>query len=377
MSGEDNSAHTGSKIGRTLELARKERGLSLKQVEEATKIRAAYLVELERENFGVLPAVYVQGSLKTYANFLQLDGEEMVRELKRRQDPREEPSYPLYVGPREDDSLDDILVAIGGAEGVERQDEAEGEAESEAEGEADARAALLPTGITGYLYLGSAVVLVLTVAAVALALTVAQDGKPAVSQVREPLISQAPETSPSDIAEEDAPPQQPSQGDEQRADDEDNHNEEADQRSQLEQAQGDSSRAQEVSASARASASAPAAQAGSASEAAAQTAPATPQPGAASSLETAQEPDEGGPVNVRAPASPASAPQSSTAPPSSSPATGGRTGGSTGGPAAAPTGARPTGGSGNPPARNVGGIEVRVGVGSDDVVQITGGPFDD
>src|SRR5215207_3611788 len=271
MSGGDNSAHTGSKIGRTLELARKERGLSLKQVEEATKIRAAYLVELERENFGVLPAVYVQGSLKTYANFLQLDGEEMVRELKRRQDPREEPSYPLYVGPREDDSLDDILVAIGGAEGVERQ------------GEADARAALLPAGITGYLYLGSAVVLVLTVAAVALALTVAQAGKPVVSQVREPLISQAPETSPSDIAEEDAPPQQPSQGDEQRADDEDNHNEEADQRSQLEQAQGDSSRAQEVSASARASASAPAAQAGSASEAAAQTAPATPQPGAASS----------------------------------------------------------------------------------------------
>src|SRR5918992_5451605 len=101
MSSEGSNA--GLKIGRTLELARKERGLSLKQVEQATKIRARYLGELERENFGVLPAVYVQGSLKTYANFLHLDGEEMVRELKRRQAPREEPSYPLYVGPREGD----------------------------------------------------------------------------------------------------------------------------------------------------------------------------------------------------------------------------------------------------------------------------------
>jgi len=361
MSGGDNSAHTGSKIGRTLELARKERGLSLKQVEEATKIRAAYLAELERENFGVLPAVYVQGSLKTYANFLQLDGEEMVRELKRRQAPREEPSYPLYVGPREDDSLDDVLIAIGGAAGVEPQDEAEHETEDEAE----TRPALFPAGITTYLYLGSAVVLVVAVAAAALALTMVGDGKPAVSQVREPLISQAPETSPPDIAQEDARTQQPSQGDERRADDEDNNNTEADQRSQSEQGQGDtsqadtsqadSSQAQEVSASARASASA---------VAETETAPATPDPGATSSLEAREEPDERSPVSVGASASaPASAPQSGAAPPASSPAT------------VQPAAAAPSGGSRNPFARNVGGLKVRVGVGSDDVVQISGGPF--
>ena len=56
MGGKDSSAHAGPRIGRALELARKERGLSLKQVEQATKIRARYLRELERENFGVLPA---------------------------------------------------------------------------------------------------------------------------------------------------------------------------------------------------------------------------------------------------------------------------------------------------------------------------------
>ena len=363
MSGGDKSAHTGSKIGRTLELARKVRGLSLKQVEGATKIRAAYLAELERENFGVLPAVYVQGSLKTYANFLQLDGEEMVRELKRRQAPREEPSYPLYVGPREDDSLDDVMVAIGGAAGVGPQDEAEHETEDEAE----ARPALFPAGITTYLYLGSAVVLVLAVAAAALALTMVGDGKPAVSEVREPLISQAPETSPPDIAQEDARTQQPEPEEEQRADDEDDQGEEADQRSQPEQGQGDtsqadSSQAQEVSASARASASAAAAET--------ETPPATPEPGAASSLEAREEPDEGRPLSV---GTPASAPQSDPAPPSSSPATVQPTGQST----SAPSGAAPSGGSGRPPARDVGGVKVRVGVGSDDVVQITGGPFDD
>jgi hypothetical protein len=198
---------------------------------------------------------------------------------------------------------------IGGAAGVVPQDEAEDEA--------DAGPALLPAGMTGYLYLGSAVV-VLAVAAAALALTMVGGGRPVVSQVREPLISQAPETSPPGV-EEDARTQQPSQGDEQRGD-EDNQNEEADQRSQAEQGQGDSSQAQ-VPASATASA--------------------TPERGAASSLDATEEPDERSSVSVRAPAS---ARQSGTAPPSSSPATG------------RPT-AAPSGGSRNRPARDDGGLE--------------------
>ena len=113
MSGGDSDATL--EIGRTLELARKRRGLSLKQVEEATKIRAVYLADLEWEHFDVLPAVYMQGYLKTYASFLHLDADAMVGELKRRRSLSEEPPYPLYVGPSEDDTLDDILTALGGA----------------------------------------------------------------------------------------------------------------------------------------------------------------------------------------------------------------------------------------------------------------------
>jgi cytoskeletal protein RodZ len=85
MSGESGNAHTGVEIGRTLRLAREKRGLSLQQVEEATKIRTRYLRDLENENFDVLPAVYVLGSLKTYAEHIGLDGAAMTRELKRRQ----------------------------------------------------------------------------------------------------------------------------------------------------------------------------------------------------------------------------------------------------------------------------------------------------
>src|SRR5215218_2911881 len=85
MNGEAGNPHTGLEIGRTLRLVREKRGLSLQQVEEATKIRTRYLRDLENENFDVLPAVYMLGSLKTYAEHLGLDGAAIARELKRRQ----------------------------------------------------------------------------------------------------------------------------------------------------------------------------------------------------------------------------------------------------------------------------------------------------
>ena len=74
MSNEDANSHLHTKIGRSLEQARTERHLRLWRFEEATKIRARYLQDLKRENFDVLPAVYVLGSLKTYADYLELNG---------------------------------------------------------------------------------------------------------------------------------------------------------------------------------------------------------------------------------------------------------------------------------------------------------------
>jgi cytoskeleton protein RodZ len=85
-------APTGeARIGQILEKARKERGLTLEEAERATKIRKRYLLGLEREDYGALPdTVYARGFLKTYANYLGLDGEELSREFKDRRKPRRE-----------------------------------------------------------------------------------------------------------------------------------------------------------------------------------------------------------------------------------------------------------------------------------------------
>jgi cytoskeleton protein RodZ len=101
-----------AKIGETLERARKERGLTLDEVEHATKIRKRYLVGLEREDFGVLPdAVYARGFLKTYANYLGLDGEELARELKDRRKPRRDRAI-AYGAPNKSD-FDQPLINPG------------------------------------------------------------------------------------------------------------------------------------------------------------------------------------------------------------------------------------------------------------------------
>ena len=196
MSSNDNGANAGLKIGRTLELARKEQGLSLHQVEQETKIRTRYLRELERENFDVLPAVYVQGSLKTYASYLGLDGEALTRELRRRQPPEDEPEVPTHVEPSKSDYLDRYLVSLGAAGAERRQMAADG----------DEAGAAVPAADVNYRpYLVSGAFLVLVLVAVGLMVTLARDTQPAVSEVREPLISPAPsEVSPA-VGQENAP----------------------------------------------------------------------------------------------------------------------------------------------------------------------------
>jgi cytoskeleton protein RodZ len=109
-----------AKIGQVLEKARKERGLTLEEVENATKIRKRYLAGLEREDFGALPdAVYAQGFLKTYANYLGLDGEELSRELKDRRKPRRERG--IAYGTPENSDFDRPLINPGGLSSARRR----------------------------------------------------------------------------------------------------------------------------------------------------------------------------------------------------------------------------------------------------------------
>jgi len=72
-------------IGTSLREARLRKGLELPQIESATKIRGKYLLALEEEQFAQLPAqTYVKGFLRTYADYLGLDGQLYVDEFNSR-----------------------------------------------------------------------------------------------------------------------------------------------------------------------------------------------------------------------------------------------------------------------------------------------------
>lgn len=72
-------------IGNSLREARFRQQLEFGELEQATKIRARYLRALEEESFDTLPAqTYVKGFLRTYADYLGLDGQLYVDEYNSR-----------------------------------------------------------------------------------------------------------------------------------------------------------------------------------------------------------------------------------------------------------------------------------------------------
>jgi hypothetical protein len=72
-------------IGNSLREARLRQGLDFPEIEQATKIRGKYLRSLEEEQFDVLPGqTYVKGFLRSYADYLGLDGQLYVEEFNSR-----------------------------------------------------------------------------------------------------------------------------------------------------------------------------------------------------------------------------------------------------------------------------------------------------
>jgi hypothetical protein len=72
-------------IGNSLREARLRQGLDFPELEQGTKIRGKYLRALEDEQFDVLPAqTYVKGFLRSYAEYLGLDGQLYVDEYNSR-----------------------------------------------------------------------------------------------------------------------------------------------------------------------------------------------------------------------------------------------------------------------------------------------------
>lgn len=68
-------------LGDELKNKRNELNLSLKEAENGTSIRMSYLKAIEEGDFkAIISPIYAEGFVKQYANFLQMDGERMVKE---------------------------------------------------------------------------------------------------------------------------------------------------------------------------------------------------------------------------------------------------------------------------------------------------------
>jgi cytoskeletal protein RodZ len=103
-------------IGNSLREARLRQGLDYPEIEQATKIRVRYLRALEEEEFRVLPAsTYIKGFLRTYADYLGLDGGLYVDEYNSRYVVGEDepPLRRSSATPRNRHRLESRVVVIG------------------------------------------------------------------------------------------------------------------------------------------------------------------------------------------------------------------------------------------------------------------------
>lgn len=67
-------------IGQILKKTRLEKNYSIKDISDATKITGRHLTALEENNFDIFPGeTYVLGFIRSYANFLGLDPDEMIQ----------------------------------------------------------------------------------------------------------------------------------------------------------------------------------------------------------------------------------------------------------------------------------------------------------
>ena len=94
-------SNTLFEIGDTLREARSRKGLTLRDVEDGTKIRSRYIQALEGDDFEVIPGpAYVKGFLRTYAGFLDLDADLLVNEYRVRYEHAPEPHKVLTTRPQ-------------------------------------------------------------------------------------------------------------------------------------------------------------------------------------------------------------------------------------------------------------------------------------
>jgi len=86
-------------VGEILQEHRNKKGLTLDDVEKATRIRKKILVSLEKSDWTSLPSpTFVKGLIKNYGKFLDLDEKELLAFYRREYDERKDPKKGFSRG---------------------------------------------------------------------------------------------------------------------------------------------------------------------------------------------------------------------------------------------------------------------------------------
>jgi cytoskeleton protein RodZ len=97
--------YTRLSVGEILRRARLKKGLSIEQVEVAVRISASHLIAIEEGRLEVLPGrVYAIGFVKTYAEYVGLNGDKVLGLLKRQAG---EKISPKHIERRDSSTLED------------------------------------------------------------------------------------------------------------------------------------------------------------------------------------------------------------------------------------------------------------------------------
>lgn len=87
-------------LGKTFSQARVARGLTLEDCERDTRISKRYLDALEREDWKIFPApVYSRAFLRTYAQYLGLDPQQLMRMFQASEEPEIKPLPEIRPAP--------------------------------------------------------------------------------------------------------------------------------------------------------------------------------------------------------------------------------------------------------------------------------------
>jgi len=103
-------------VGKTLRAAREKLGLSLEDVSASINVRVVQLHAIEDDRIDQLPGMtYAVGFVRSYAQFVKLDGKEMVETLKREHEGEPATKTALnFADPIAEDKLPGPLL-VGGA----------------------------------------------------------------------------------------------------------------------------------------------------------------------------------------------------------------------------------------------------------------------